>query len=153
MKNQKGITLMIVIITIIIMVMITGTIAYNSSSNLAMRLYYNMCSDIELLDEKIAIYYLKNKDKTDILEQLPILDDSISINKLIADYDSDNVNYNPNNSNTLYKIDLNKLENLSLNYTNYYIDSVSHTIYFADGINVDDTFYYTVPVNYTEIEL
>ena len=151
MKNQKGITLMLLVITVILMALVTGTIAYNSSSNLYMRLYYNMCSDIELLDEKIALYYLNHKNESEIQNQIPITSETISISDLIDDYNSNNVNYNPNNSGTLYKIDLSKLENLSLNYTDYYIDSQSHTIYFCDGIDVDGTLYYTVPINYTKI--
>lgn len=151
MKNQKGITLMLLVITVILMALVTGTIAYNSSSNLYMRLYYNMCSDIELLDEKIALYYLNHKNESEIQNQIPITSETISISNLIDDYNSNNINYNPNNSGTLYKIDLSKLENLSLNYTDYYIDSQSHTIYFCDGIDVDGTSYYTVPINYTQI--
>ena len=50
MKNQKGITLMILVVTIIIMSIIVGSISFSSSSSFKMKGYYDMCSDIELLD-------------------------------------------------------------------------------------------------------
>lgn len=147
MKNQKGITLMILISTVIILALIVGTIAFNSMSGVEMQVYYNMYADIELLDEKIAIYYLENN-------KLPIDEsDEKNIIDLISDYNSSNVNYNPNNSGTLYKINLEYLQNLSLNYDNYYIDEQSHTIYFGDSIEIDDVQYYTIPTDYQEVNL
>lgn len=147
MKNQRGVTLMILVATVIIMAIIAGTISYSSISSFKMKAYYNMCSDIELLDEKIAIYYLQNKS-------LPIVEsDSKNISELINDYSDTNVNYNPNNSGTLYKIDLSKLDNLSLNYTDYYIDETSHTIYFLNGMDVEEELYYTVPLKYEKVDL
>lgn len=105
-----------------------------------------MCSDIELLDEKIALYYLEHK-------ALPIIqNDSIRINNLITDYNSENVNFNPNNSGNLYKIDLTKLDNLSLQKLDYYIDEQSHTIYSGNGKKIEDQEYYTVPTKYELIE-
>ena len=41
-----------------------------------MKGYYDMCSDIELLDEKIAIYYVQNKS-------LPITSETKNIQELI----------------------------------------------------------------------
>lgn len=147
MRSQRGVTVTALVAAVIVIAIIIGSISYNSVSSLKMKLYYNMCADIEILDEKIAIYYLQNKE-------LPIKSsDTKNINELIEGYSSTNVNYNPNNSGTLYKIDLSKLDNLSLNYTDYYIDGQSHTIYFFSGINVDEELYYTVPLDYKEVDL
>ncbi len=146
MKNQKGVTLMILVVTIITMGLIAGTISYNSVSTYRLNAYHMMCSDIELLDEKIALYYLEHK-------ALPIIqNDSIRINNLITDYNSENVNFNPNNSGNLYKIDLTKLDNLSLQKLDYYIDEQSHTIYSGNGKKIEDQEYYTVPTKYELIE-
>ena len=49
--------------------------------------------------------------------------------------------------------DLNKLDNLSLNYTDYYIDETSHTIYLLNGITLKEETYFTVPINYEKVEL
>lgn len=146
-KNQKGITLMILVVTVVVMAILIGTISFDSSSAFKMQSYYNMCSDIESLDEKIAIYYVKNKE-------LPIIsEDYKNISDIIDDYSENNVNYNPNNSGNLYKVDLSKLDNLSLNHTNYYIDEESHTIYATKGVQLDDGTYYTYPLKYTEVIL
>lgn len=149
MKNEKGITLMILISTVVIMTIITGTIAYRSIASTRMRSYYNMCADIELLDEKIALYYLEKKS-------LPILSsETKKIDELISNYGEENVNYNPNNSQSgiLYKIDLSKLNNLSLKTTEYYIDETSHTIYCSRGKKVADDYYFTVPLDYENVDL
>ncbi len=146
MKNQKGITLMILVVTIIIMSIIVGSISFSSSSSFKMKGYYDMCADIELLDEKIAIYYVQNKT-------LPITAETKNIQELIENYTSDNVNYNPNNSGNLQKIDLSKLENLSLSQTDYYIDEVSHTIYSATKTELEGQDYYTTPLSYKEVNL
>ncbi len=148
MKNQKGITLMILISTVVIMTIITGTIAYRSIASTRMRSYYNMCADIELLDEKIALYYLENK-------ALPISTQTKQISELISNYGESNPNYNPNNSEDgiLYQIDLSKLKNLSLKTTEYYIDKTSHTIYCSRGKKVGNDYYFTVPLDYDEVDL
>ncbi len=146
MKDQKGITLMILVVTIIVMGLIAGTISYNSIATYQLNAYYMMCSDIELLDEKIALYYLEN-------QELPIQSESIQITALIPDYAEGNANYNPNNSGTLYKIDLTELNNLSLRQTNYYIDEQSHTIYSASGKVIEEEKYYTIPMNYQQVDL
>ena len=146
MKNQKGVTLTILVVTIVIMTILIGTISYHSISSFKMNSYYNMCADIELLDEKIAIYYVQNKN-------LPVTEEAKKIDEVIADYGTENVNYNPNNSGNLHKIDLSKLENLSLHYTDYYIDEISHTIYFAKGIEFEEGIYYTAPLAYKEVNL
>lgn len=149
MKSQNGITLMILVITIIAMSIIVGTISYNSINSFRMNAYYNMCADIELLDEKIALYYLEHKEEE---ESLPITDEFIEISDFEA-YSEATVNHNPNNdsSGKLYKIDLSQLENLTLTSTKYYIDKQSHTIYTSHGKKVDGTVYYTVPLDYKQV--
>lgn len=147
MKNQKGITLVVLTATVVIMSIIVGTISYSSVSGARMRSYYNMCADIEILDEKIALYYIEN-------EELPVIENETEIvDYLVNNYSQDNPNYNPNNSGVLYKIDLSKLSNLSLNDTEYYIDEKSHTIYSSHGVEIDDVKYYTVPLNYEKVDL
>ena len=147
MKNQKGVTLTVLVATVVIMAIIVGSISYNSVSGVKMRAYYNMCADIELLDEKIALYYLE-RGKLPILEE-----DSTIIYELINNYSETDVNYNPNNSEILHKIDLSKLDNMSLNYTEYYIDQTSHTIYSSRGMEVGEDVYYTSPADYQKVDL
>ena len=79
MRNEKGITLMILVATVVIMAIIIGSISYSSLNAFKMNTYYNMCSDIELLDEKIALYYLENG-------RIPTTDETKQITELITDY-------------------------------------------------------------------
>lgn len=154
MKSQKGITLMLLVTTVIMMGLIFGAITYNSVNSYKLNSYYTMCADIELLDEKIALYYLEHK-------KLPITNEYIEINRteenkgLIENYNESNVNYNPNNSDSgrLYVIDLSQLDNLSLQRTEYYIDEQSHTIYAGKGRKIGEETYYTVPTKYQEVNL
>ena len=115
-----------------------------------MNQYYRMCSDIELLDEKIALYYLQHEsEKNESTFGLPIFEEQASQELATVATTKGNVNYNPNNIGELYKIDLSKLENLSLNNTtDFYIDRQSHTIYYANGIEMNGEVYYTVPLDY-----
>ena len=46
MKNQKGVTLMILVVTVIAMSLIFGAISYNSVTSYRLNAYYLMCSDI-----------------------------------------------------------------------------------------------------------
>lgn len=74
MKNQKGITLMLLVTTVIMMALIFGAITYNSVNSYKLNSYYTMCADIELLDEKIALYYLEHK-------ALPITNEYVELRK------------------------------------------------------------------------
>ncbi len=72
---------------------------------------------------------------------------------LIENYNENNVNYNPNNNGKLFIIDISKLDNLSLQRTDYYIDEQSHTIYSAKGRKIGDETYYTIPTEYQAVNL
>ena len=136
MRNQKGITLVLLAATVLIMITILGTITYTSLDNFKIDQYYKMCADIELLDGKISLYYLKHKDDESENFGLPIDNNKIRAN---SEFESivtteDNANYNPNNIGELYKIDLSKLQNLTLNHDgDFFIDKQSHTVYYSQG--------------------
>lgn len=151
MKNQSGVTLTILVITIIIMALIAGSLSYNSVSSVKMGTYYNMISDIELLDQKVALYYVEHNE-------LPITSESQKLKNIIGSDYTGTVNDNPNNSQnadneTVYKIDISLLGNLSLNSTEYYIDKTSHTIYSSKGIDIDGEVYFCKPLNYEKVNL
>lgn len=144
MKNQNGITLTVLVTTIILLSILTGTITYSSISSFKLKKYYELQSDIELLDDKISLYYLEN-------EYLPIFDEYIDIEELINNYNSSDVNYNPNNLGKLYKIDVSKLDNINLENDKYYVDLQSHTVYSKIPVKLDNVYYYTISYNYQKI--
>ena len=116
-KNQKGITIVYVIITVIIL-LILSAIAVETTNNSNNTASYNkMIADITLLEDKILVYYNKNGEA-------PIVSDT---EEEIA-----GVSYS--------KIDLTKLENITLNFGNnketndYYLIDNNLKVYYKKGI-------------------
>lgn len=133
------------IITILLMLIILSTIGFTATTSLQIKFLNNMYSDIRILDEKIAIYYLKYGN-------LPTTSSIIEFDKSI------NVNDNKN----YYEIDLNLLEGVSLNNMKdtatvgkdkYIIDEQSHTIYYQKGVIVKEETIHTIPFDYKAVNL
>ena len=175
-KNEKGITMIAVVITIVILLIIISTVSFSSKNGIDMKKLNNMYSDILILEEKVAIYYLKN----DALPIGRVVDNSIfqpvTEMGVVRIHDILNEELYPNNKKegslnpVFYEIDLNKLENVSLNNMNttnekdkYIINAESHIIYYIKGVTVEEynagtegkktKTYYTIPRDYTKIDL
>ena len=65
-KEPKGISLLALTITILVMGVITSTLVYNAKDGIEIRRYKNLENDIEILTNKVESYYLQN-------DELPIL--------------------------------------------------------------------------------
>lgn len=125
---QKGITLISLIMTVIILLILsTITISsIRSSNNVAP--YNNMIADITLLEDKILVYYNK-------YGEIPKETDS---NQTI-------------NGTVYHKIDLSKLENITLNYgiktdgdeTDIYLVNENLEVYYLKGIEKSGTIHHT----------
>lgn len=152
-KNSKGITLISLIITIVILLIISNAIIYSVKDNLGIEKLKNMQNDIENLSDKISAYY--NQYGT-----LPIIDGEYTNTKEIENAGLINKNVDKGN---FYIIDLSALENLTLTYGKdfknikntsdkntlkdiYIINETSHNIFYVKGIKSDGEMYYT---NYT----
>jgi len=134
MKNQRGITLVTLVITIVLLIIITATIAINSHTSLELSNLTKLENDIQALNDRVAVYYVANGT-------LPVTNDTYmktEISKSIT-------NLSPNDGDTYYKIDLSKLSNITLNYKNntYIINETSHKIYMIEGIKYEGETYYT----------
>lgn len=153
LKNSKGITLISLIITIVILLIISNAIIYSVKDNLGIEKLKNMQNDIENLSDKISAYY--NQYGT-----LPIIDGEYTNTKEIKNAGLINKNVDKGN---FYIIDLSALENLTLTYGKdfknikntsdkntlkdiYIINETSHNIFYVKGIKSDGEMYYT---NYT----
>ena len=160
MKNNKGITMISLVITIIVLIIVTSITIYNGTAQLGIKRVNSLYADIDSISTKVAEYYLKN-------EKLPVFEneyiDSIdSQNKLEKIFKENGATTNITNANdkgAYYVIDLTKLDNLTLNYgddykewTNtstsedlqniYIINSVTHQIYFPHGVRLRDEYYF-----------
>lgn len=133
LKNNKGISLASVLITVVLMIIILSSIIYSNSRTNEIKEAMLINSDIEELTKKVEMYYLEKGT-------LPLLEDA-------------NYNYNTTTergTNVIYyKLQISLLDNLNLNnkeniQTNnlltendqwYVINKQTHTIYFVKYIN------------------
>lgn len=125
-KSNKGITMVALVTTIIIMLILLGVSinGINISNNAVP--YNNMVADITLLEEKLLLYYNKYKEipKTEMAKQI------------------DGAQY--------YEIDLSKLENVTLNYgvkyngdeEDIYLVNDNLKVYYLKGIQKSGTIYH-----------
>lgn len=161
--QNKGITLVTLSITIIILLIITTAGISTSLDRFEVNNYRKMKSDLELLEDKVSDYYLK-------YEGLPVLRTSDS-NIEVFNYKEyikglTNTNQEPvtnaNDNDIYYIIDLEALGNITLNYGRdfekyksnnvvqnvdtdiYIINEESHTIYYVKGIKMDDVIYHYI---------
>lgn len=142
MKNQKGVTLVSLIITIIIILIITSATVYTSTNRFKINNISKMYNDIELLNDKIATYYLK-------FGGLPIIKNTENI-PIKYTFSELNFDKNINDDDNYYIIDLEAIGNITLNYgkegfTNqnasddvYIINNKTHTVYYVKGIEYTD---------------
>lgn len=137
LRNQKGITLIVLMLTIIIMAILAGAVVTNIDIGEDIRNYNYMRADIELLSGKIMTYYNENGS-------IPTKGSVITNPDLNGQASSkDNSNY--------YQIDISKLYNITLNYGGgtlsnkdiYIINEQSHEIYYLKGAYFENTLYHT----------
>jgi type II secretory pathway pseudopilin PulG len=183
LKSNKGISLTTMVITVLIMIIILSTLTYSAVDSIKIRRLNKLYNDIRQLNDAVAVYYLKHNE-------LPI-DSTTSIivtqggsignnNSFLVNSGVTTLKYkdnliNPNDygeiNNTTngmvygiiyYKINLELLENLSLNYGKngdssnkdyYIINSKSHTIYYYKGVTVDGETYHSLPITYRDVNL
>lgn len=153
--EEKGITLITLSVAIIIMIIITSVLLYNANTGTNIRILNNLYQDINLLKDKVDLYYVK-------YGALPIVDlPYTNIEAIKSLNDNDNQNY--------YVIDLQTLENVTLKYGKdyveykkskndllqdiYVINEQSHNIYYIQGIQFETKMYYTIPGEYTKVEV
>lgn len=149
-RNERGITLTTLAVTIVLLVIVTGVIAKNSLSTLQLSNLTKLENDIEALNNRVASYYVANGE-------LPIVSESgynfdkISLQKTLGN------DISANDGDYYYTIDLSKIDNITLNYgsgyleTNtldkYIINEDTHVIYYLKGVNYDGKLRHTVGSN------
>ena len=133
MKNDKGISLVALVITIVLLLILASITVFSIGSYTNAGRFNKMKADIELLNDKIMIYYKK-------YGELPVLEEigtALAINTL-GDQRAQN------DSDVYYKIDLEKLSNLTLTYGNgrygsddiYIINSTTFNVYYLKGVEL-----------------
>ncbi len=171
-KGQRGITLIALSITILVLIIISSITITTGIQKLELKSINNLESDIDSLYAKVLEYYLKN-------ESLPILVNQYmdskehfealllqNVNAFSGEGPEDLVN--PNDSGAYYVIDLSKLEGLIINYGSnyknwnmssssqdiqniYVINETTLQIYYPQGIRYEDEIYFTKTMPEQEI--
>lgn len=139
-KRKKA----IIVVFLIGIILIFGIIYSLVQNGIELSVLNNVYKDIDIIEQRIAIYYLNNGN-------LPTKDKNINFNNSI----------NPNDSDNFYEIDLEKLENLSINYGKkeygeediYIINDQSHTIYYLKGVKYEKDRIYTRMYKYQKVDL
>lgn len=128
-KNERGITLIILIVTVIIIAILTGVIVKKMDTGKDIRNYNYMCADIELLKNKVLAYYNENGSAP---TKGTAFNAKTTLGTQASSRDSDNY----------YEIDLNKLYNITLNYGGgsrengdiYIVNEQSLEVYYLKGM-------------------
>lgn len=156
MKNQKGVTLITLAITIVVLIILTFTITVNIEPYKNQKIKTNFETDMQRLKEEISQYYTRVKD-------IPIINKYTNVSML------DGIK-NINDGDEYYVIDVKQLE-VELNYgADYYtiaqmdvakeitdlsdvyiINKQSHTIYYPKGVEYDGGMHYRLGEVYSEI--
>lgn len=139
LKSQRGVTLVILLITIVILAILASVTIMHFDSGTDIRNYNYMCADIELLEDKILVYY--NNNGTLPVKGAPITEAISIFGEQITS--RDDTNY--------YQIDLQRLPNVTLNYGGgdvadqniYVINERSHEVYYLKGTVYEGVRYYT----------
>lgn len=155
LRNNKGVTLVTEVLTIVILMMILAVISYSSTTSLQIRKLNNMYADIINIQEKAANYYLK-------YGEAPVTEEQIDITSTV-NLPTDQINPN-DEAGAYYKVDFSKLLNVTLNNKQtaeeyYFMNTKTLTTYFSEGIKVDESnngsettkVFYTLRENYENV--
>lgn len=150
-KNNKGITLISLVVTIVVMLILAISLTASVTSTIELQEYNKVKEDIINLSEEVKVYYLKNK-------KLPVYTNR---EYSLSSYDVPTYDINPNDSGVYYAIDLTVLpEDLKLNcgegnvYKDfssddlYVLDKESLTVYYLKGAVLNGEKHYTIVDDY-----
>ncbi len=131
LKTNKGITIISLVITIVILTILTGTVISNMKVSNGADNYNKMVADVRLLKDKALIYYNK-------YGEIPKTNRSINIDG--EDY---------------YEIDLSKLDDVTLNFgkdhakegnltnsSDAYVINNSLNVYYLKGVQNSGQMYH-----------
>ena len=130
-KHNKGITIITLVLTIIIALILTGTVIRSINSSTGTDHYNSMKSDITLIEDKILLYYNR-------YNEIPKTNREINIS-----------------GETYYEIDLEKLDDMTLNYgaeyksegnlttsSDIYVVNDKLNVYYVQGVKMDNKIYH-----------
>ncbi len=156
-QNQKGITLVALVLTIVLMIILTFTVTINVTQYKEHKAKSDFESDMNILQEEVNQYYARTK-------KIPIINKYTNTVMLT---NKKNVNDNEN----YYILDLRQLEIKLKNGSEYLealsrdrsieisdltdlyiINEQSHTIYYPKGVNYNGSIHYSLNEVYSQVK-
>ena len=157
-KNERGVTILVLTIVVTIILIITGMLVYSANDGIYIKNLTNLQNDISNLRDKISLYYSE-------YGTIPASTQYTNLGTI----ESENI-LGANDGDTFFIIELELLDGLTLNYGKdyekyknnqtidqselkdiYIINEQSHNIFYVQGVGVEEngqtTMYYT---DYTE---
>ena len=178
LRNKRGISLTTMVVTVLIMLLIMGTLVYSAVDSVKIRKLNKLYNDLRQLDDAVGIYYLKNGslpvypeaedednvmvvNKDDTRENLKLKSWDFVLASKVDTVSNQNSFFNPNDyivdgegaQSAIYrKINLELLDNISLNYpTNeYFVNTQSLTVYNFTGVTINNVTYHALPLTYKD---
>jgi len=147
-KNNQGLTLISLILTVIIILIITAAMIYNTKNQLQMKTVQNLSNDIETLRAKVDDYYLKYGELPKLSNYTypndnrvtdPVSKDDFEdlINKKAKERDAVlNTKVNEKDGDEYIVIDIEKLDNLTLIYG--YDEEYKHVKLTGNVVDYED---------------
>lgn len=157
MKAERGVTLVALTITVIILLIVSSILIYNANDNIQIKRLTSMYNDVSNLRDKVASYYKE-------YGAIPAKIEYTAVSHL-----KDAGVIGANDGDKFYVLDLERLDGVTLNfgkdyekvrkqqYTDinqlkdlYIINEKSHNIFYVEGIQVKDND--TIKIFYTDDE-
>ena len=175
-KSEKGVTLIALITTVILLALVSVPIALHVRDVSAVRDFTEFKDDLLNLRESISEIYQQGIDFSENENDTSYIGPKYEgdLNFLNSVQDGKNVK-NPNDDNNYYIVDYNILneklysklgvhvEKLNYGYTNKYIDDItedvyiinnkSRTIYYVKGYEYNNVTYYRYQESFTKIDI
>ena len=153
MKNERGITLTTLIIAVIMMTILITALSVNSIKSLNLSNLSKLKNDIEVLNDKVAIYYIKHGELPALINKKEDKPYTTTKDKIQGIND-----LSPADGNIYYVLDIGTLQkelNMSkLNYGKswqsptaediYIINVDTHMIYYVKGVFYEGNEYHTI---------
>lgn len=128
LKSEKGITIISLVVTIIIILILTSVTVSNVKINTEFKRYSLMLSDIEQIEDKVLFFYKQ-------YGELPVGNEITNVPTEI------------DNGHVFYEVNVNKLNGITLNLGSkediYIIDSETFEVYYQNGVQYKNVIYYT----------
>ena len=135
LKNDKGITLVALVITMIIIMILTVTVTVSMSSTKELNKYYKVKEDIIALTDEVQRYYMKNNS-------LPVIEDA---GYFIFDFTNNPSDRNPNDNSFYYYINTELLDvEIESTDSTYIVNEQTLTVYIYEGVELNGQIHYTI---------